>query len=47
MGMVKKIKDKVAHEKESHRLGKEHLKQVKKDSPELYEKGYWRKDGKR
>ena len=43
MGLFKRAADKIAYEKESHRMGKEHLRQVKKDSPELYVKGYWKK----
>jgi hypothetical protein len=41
MGIFDKAKAKLAYEKESWRMGQEHLKQVKKDSPELYVKGYW------
>lgn len=45
--MLKKIvrtaKARLAYERESYDLGKTHLAQVKKDSPELYVKGYWRK----
>lgn len=42
MGILKKVKDKVAYERQSHRLGQEHLKKVKADSPDLYVKGYWK-----
>ncbi|ATO14705.1 hypothetical protein CO540_13410 [Micromonospora sp. WMMA2032] len=43
MGLFKRVAEKVAYEKESHRMGKEHVAKVRKDSPELYVKGYWRK----
>lgn len=42
MGIFDKAKAKLAYEKESWRMSQEHLKQVQKDSPELYVKGYWR-----
>lgn len=42
MGLVAKIKAKVAYERESYRMSQEHLRQVKADSPDLYVKGYWR-----
>ena len=41
--MIKALKDKAAYEKESYAMGREHLREVKRQSPELYEKGWWRK----
>lgn len=43
MGLMKRIAEKVAYERESMRMGREHLRKVKAESPELYVKGYWRK----
>lgn len=43
MGLMKRIAEKVAYERESMRMGREHLRKVKEESPELYVKGYWRK----
>ncbi|MGI5153469.1 hypothetical protein ACQEVC_45320 [Plantactinospora sp. CA-294935] len=42
MGLFKRAADKIAHERESMRMGREHLRQVKEQSPELFVKGYWR-----
>ncbi|MBM0203214.1 hypothetical protein JNW90_08920 [Micromonospora sp. STR1s_5] len=43
MGIFKRAAERIATERESHQMGKEHLAKVRKDSPELYVKGYWRK----
>lgn len=40
MGLVDKIKTKVAYERESHRMGQEHLRKVAEELP--FPKGYWR-----
>jgi hypothetical protein len=42
MGILDKVKAKVAYEKESYRLSQEHMAKVAKESPELF-----RKKGKR
>ena len=39
--IIKAIKDKIAYEKESHRMGQEELKQIRKDHPES-----WRRKGR-
>lgn len=40
MSFIKKIKDKIAYEKESYRLSQEHTKKVAEELP--FPKGYWR-----
>lgn len=41
--LIRKVREKVAYERESARMGREHLARVRSDLPELYVKGYWRK----
>lgn len=40
MGLFSKAKAKIAYEKESYRMGKDHLAKVAKELP--FPKGYWR-----
>ena len=40
MSLIKKVKDKVAHERESFRMSQEHVKKAAEEHP--YPKGYWR-----
>lgn len=37
-GIVQKVKDKVAYERESYRLSQEHMAKVRAESPELFRK---------
>jgi hypothetical protein len=39
MGIVQKIKDKVAYEKESYRMSGEELERIRKEHPELFRGG--------
>lgn len=40
MGMLDKLKAKVAHERESYRMSQDHVRKVAEELP--FPKGYWR-----
>lgn len=40
--MLEKLKAKIAYERQSYRMSMEHLSRAKRESPELFVKGFWR-----